>query len=176
MSTRCSQIASLDNMDGMEPTLDIPVELAAVEVPAWHGADLTSSQVTRAQVQSRNCSSIVVNLPEQTTAKQARALCRDLKARLINVDQPHVILDLSDVKELDTAGLDLLLECLNQAVRRDGMVEVRSISPEAATILELTGMDQIFQLVPGATANSESDFPVDCLQEDQASSQPSLAA
>ena len=147
MSTQCSQFASLKTM---EPALNIPVNLAAVEISAWDTSQENSAYCPAKPLPAgKATSTVIVNLPEKLTAKNARTLIRDLRAEL-SVDQPYVLLDLSDVKELDTAGLDLLLECLHETVRRDGTIRLRGISPEAATVLELTGMDQILCLMPGA--------------------------
>jgi anti-anti-sigma factor len=160
-------------MDSMDPALNIPVDLSAVEASAWDAVtDSNSRSLTPLPSQTKNPCTVVVNLPEQVTAKQTRTLMRDLRDQL-NVDQPFVILDLSEVKEIDTAGLDLLLECLNQTVRRDGTIRVRGISPEAATVLELTGMDQILDLVPEAvTQEAASEIPL----ESERNSRQSLAA
>lgn len=163
-------------MDSMEPALNVPVDLTAVEASAWGAsAKIDSSRLTRSTPQTKNPCTVVVNLPEQVTAKQTRTLMRDLREQL-NVDQPCVVLDLSEVRQMDTAGLDLLLECLQQTVRRDGTIRVRGISPEAATVLELTGVDQILGLVPQAvTQEVEYENPLEYSPEDERNSQP-LAA
>jgi anti-anti-sigma factor len=145
MSTQCSRFASLNIM---EPALNIPVNLAAVEVSAWDGSQEDNSCVAHLIAPATPTSTVIVNLPEKVTAQNARSLIRDLRTQL-NVDQPYVLLDLSDVKELDSSGLDLLLECLHETVTRDGTIRLRGISPEAATVLELTGMDQVLGLIPG---------------------------
>lgn len=130
----------------MEPALNIPVDLNAVELSRWETAEVNLRKPSH-KAETRNSSLVVVNLPEQVTARQSRALIRDLRDQLTG-DQPTVLLDLSDVKEMDTAGLDLLLECLRETVRRDGTIQIRGLSPEAATVLELTGMDEILGLTP----------------------------
>jgi anti-anti-sigma factor len=164
-------------MDSMEPALNLPVDLTAVEASAWDTrAETDSPRLTPSPSQTKNPCTVVVNLPEQVTAKQSRTLMRDLMDQL-NVDQPCVVLDLSEVKEMDTAGLDLLLECLNETVRRDGTIRVRGISLEAATILELTGMDEILGLVSEAVTHEvESGIPLDYPPENERISQQSLAA
>jgi anti-anti-sigma factor len=119
---------------------------------------------------------VVVNLPEQVTAQHAQALIRDLRAQL-NVDQPYVLLDLSDVTELDSRGVDLLLECLHETVTRDGTIRLRGISPEAATVLEITGMDQVLGLIPGSHADASTPQDEgDYVSRDLVRSSQSLAA
>lgn len=162
-------------MDSMEPALNIPVDLTAVGVSNWDATPEVDAHRPTPSKSAKDPCIVVVNLPERVTAKQARALIRDLRDQL-SVDQPCVVLDLSDVKEMDTAGLDLLLECLHETVRRDGIIQVRGISPEAATVLELTGMDEIFGLMPGPAPDSVPEIAADYLPETLPSSQHSLVA
>ena len=92
-------------------------------------------------------STIVIKLPEVVGAKQVRSFMRQLKP-VLKLDQPCVAVDLSRVQQIDTCGLDMLLECLLQVVNRDGAFRLAGISPEAATILELTRMDRVFNMFP----------------------------
>jgi len=174
MSTQCSRFASLNIM---EPALNIPVNLAAVEVSAWEASQEENSPcVAHLIAPAKPTSTVIVNLPEKVTAQNARSLIRDLRTQL-NVDQPYVLLDLSDVKELDSSGLDLLLECLHETVTRDGTIRLRGISPEAATVLELTGMDQILGLIPSPhVEDSAPETPRDYVAETLVTSSRSLAA
>jgi len=161
----------------MEPALNIPVNLADIEVSAWEASQERSSvSVAHSIAQIKPISTIVVNLPEKVTAQNARTLLRDLRTQL-SVDQPSVLLDLSDVMELDSTGLDLLLECLHETVIRDGTIQLRGLSPEAATVLELTGMDQVLGLIPSThTDESTPDGSPDCVTQALARSSQPIAA
>jgi anti-anti-sigma factor len=137
----------------MEPSLNIPVDLEAVSYSTWpDDAVHDSKEIAKVLPEVIKPSTVVVNLPERVTAKEAKSLMKDLRYE-IAIDQPSVVLDLSDVKEMDSAGLDLILTCISETIRRDGTIRVRGISPEAQTILELTGLDQVLHLIPetGAT-------------------------
>lgn len=173
MSTQDSQFASLNTM---EPALNIPVNLAAVEASAWEISQEDSLRRVAQSIASAGLTStIIVNLPEKVTAQNARTLIRDLRAQL-DVDQPYVLLDLSDVKELDSTGLDLLLECLHETVTRDGTIQLRGLSPEAATVLELTGMDQILGLIPTHRGDSTPEYSPDSMPEALVTASQSLVA
>lgn len=128
----------------MEPIFNAPLAAVGnVACPTWDTAvDGDASQISRPRDAVRTSSKIIINLPERLTATETHELLADLKRELA-VDQPCIVLDMSEVKEVDTAGMDLLLECLLQTVRRDGNIELRGVSPEAATVMELTGMDRI---------------------------------
>src|SRR5574337_243593 len=90
-------------------------------------------------------STIVVKLPEELNAKRSRSLMRQLKP-VLKLDQPSVVLDLSAVEDIDTAGLDLLLHCMADVANRDGALKLAGISPVAATVLEITRMDGLFNM------------------------------
>jgi anti-anti-sigma factor len=118
---------------------------------------------------------MVIKLPEYVRAKEARNFMRALQPELRR-DRPRVVVDMSAVKDMDTAALDTLLECMSQVARRDGAMKLAGISPEAATVLELTRMDQLFEMFP-TVSEAASSFKVARLdkQYDEASTQPAVA-
>src|SRR5438552_17317322 len=98
---------------------------------------------------------MVIKLPEYVGAKEARSFMRALQPELRR-DRPRVVVDMSAVQDMDTAALAMLLECMSQIARRDGAVKLEGISPQAATVLELTRMDQSFELIPAESAAASS--------------------
>jgi anti-anti-sigma factor len=89
-----------------------------------------------------------MKLPHRVDAREARTLLRELKE--LPVEEPCVVVDLSAVRHMDSAALDVLLGCMVEVARRDGAMRLGGISPEAATVLELTRMDQVFDMFPSA--------------------------
>jgi anti-sigma B factor antagonist len=118
---------------------------------------------------------MVVKLPEHVAAKEARTFMRALQPELRR-DRPRVVVDMSAVKDIDTAALDMLLECMTQVARRDGAMKLAGISPEAAIVLELTRIDQIFEMFP-TVSEAASSFSMARLEKlsDEASPQPAVA-
>lgn len=98
-------------------------------------------------------SAIMIKLPETFGVKEARRLGQELKNRMLN-DTPSVLVDLSRVRKIDLAGLEGLLDCMDMVARNDGALQVGEISAEAATILELTRMDRLFQKFPAFDGSS----------------------
>jgi anti-anti-sigma factor len=96
---------------------------------------------------------IMINLPESFGGKEARKLVRELKSK-ITKGPLFVILDLSRVKRMDSAGLDGLLVCMREIARHDGVIQLAAISPEAATLLELTRIDRLLQKFPSLPAQA----------------------
>ena len=100
-------------------------------------------------------SAIMVRVPEVFGRKEARKLERELRNKIGN-DVPCVIVDLSRVKKIDLAGVEGLLSCMEQIARTDGSVQLGGISPEAATILELTRMNTLINKFPAFPAEAPS--------------------
>jgi anti-anti-sigma regulatory factor len=92
-------------------------------------------------------SAIMIKLPETFSGKQARKLGRELKSKLL-AGSANVLVDLSRVRQIDLAGIEGLLDCMELVAKNDGALQVGEISPEAATFLELTKMDQLFNKFP----------------------------
>ena len=88
---------------------------------------------------------IVKQLPARLDRQQARAFLRELRP-LLERDQPRLVLDLSQVRQLDSSAVDLLLKCLQEAMRRDGDVKLAHVSPECAIVLGLTRTDRLFEI------------------------------
>jgi anti-anti-sigma regulatory factor len=98
---------------------------------------------------------ILINLPESLGSKEAKKMVRELKTQ-ITKEPPCVILDLYRVKQMDSAGLHGLLVCMQEIARYDCAVQLRAISPEAATLLELVRMDRLLQKFPPLPAQAPS--------------------
>lgn len=137
----------------MEPLLNPPVDLV-VNLATARTSATEAPAVSNSHTKAVGKSIVVVNLPERVVAKRTRALVRDLRDQL-TADSPCVVLDMSDVKEVDHEGFDLLLECFEETLKRDGVIWVRGMSAEAATFLELTGMDQVLDYLPENEASEE---------------------
>jgi anti-anti-sigma regulatory factor len=91
-------------------------------------------------------SAIMLKLPEAFGGKEARRLGRELKNRMSN--SPRIVVDFSRVREMDLAGLEGLLDCMETVAKNDGALQLGEMSPEAAIFLELTRMDQLFNRFP----------------------------
>jgi anti-anti-sigma regulatory factor len=91
-------------------------------------------------------SAIMIKLPEAFGGKEARRLGRELKNRMSN--SPRIVVDFSRVREMDLAGLEGLLDCMETVAKNDGALQLGEMSPEAVIFLELTRMDQLFSKFP----------------------------
>ena|SRR5205823_162658 len=101
---------------------------------------------------------MLLKLPKRVGAKEARAFCEAVSAELAH-DRPRVVVDLSQVKQIDSVALDALLKCMVEVSRRDGAIRLAGVSPEAATVLEMTGLDRAFEMFPNV-AEAAASFSV----------------
>jgi anti-sigma B factor antagonist len=93
---------------------------------------------------------VVKRMPERLNLKQARALLREMQP-ILTSDRPQLVFDMSQVRHLDAAGVDMLLHCMTQAMKRDGDLKLASLSDQAAVILELTRTDRLFEIYHSST-------------------------
>jgi anti-sigma B factor antagonist len=86
----------------------------------------------------------VKQVPERLSVRQGRSFFREVES-VLNTDRPRVVLDCSRVRHLDSAGIHVLLCCLEEAMKRNGDVKLASVPAGAAAILELTRVDHLFE-------------------------------
>lgn len=98
---------------------------------------------------------VVKRVPEKLNQRAARQFQKDVQP-FLNSDRPQIVFDMSQVKQLDAAGVEMLLECLNQVMRHDGDVKLASLSAEAAVMLELTRTDRLFEIYADSTDAARS--------------------
>lgn len=92
---------------------------------------------------------MIQRLPERVHSAHARTLKRELEPFLRN-DRPRIVFDLSQVQEMDAAGVDMLLDTMAEVTRRDGDLKLAAPTPRAQVILELTQMDRLFEIFESA--------------------------
>ena len=87
----------------------------------------------------------VKQMPANMILGDAQTFVREVEL-LLNRDRPHLVLDLSEVKCLDSAGVDVLLRCLQGASNRDGDLKLAAVSPELVSTLEWTKAGRMFEI------------------------------
>src|SRR5207302_1564034 len=58
---------------------------------------------------------VVKRMPERMTLPQARAFLREVQP-FLNADRPQLVLDLSTVRQTDSAAVEMLLRCMDRAI------------------------------------------------------------
>ncbi len=94
-------------------------------------------------VQSRTL--VVEQLPERLDIIEGRAFLRQIESCMSH-DRPRVVLDCSHLRQVDRSVIHILLCCLEEAIKRNGDVKLAALAPEAKKILQLAGVDRIFEI------------------------------
>ena len=98
---------------------------------------------------------VVKRMPERMTLPQARAFLREVQP-FLNADRPQLVFDLSTVRQMDSAGVEMLLRCMDRAMHRDGDVKLAALSPQAAVVLELSRAARLFEIYDTSTDAARS--------------------
>lgn len=93
---------------------------------------------------------VVKRMPERMNLKQARSFLKEVEP-FLNSDRPQVVFDMSQVRHIDAAGVEVLLKCMREAMKRDGDVKLASLSRHAAVVLELTRTGRLFEIYENST-------------------------
>lgn len=88
---------------------------------------------------------VVKQLPEQLKLEEVQNILREVEP-IFATDRPRVVFDFSQVSQMDSAGVDMLLYCVEQAMKRNGDLKLAAIRPASAIILELTRVDRLFEV------------------------------
>lgn len=87
----------------------------------------------------------ITTIPKDLTAEQERMFLRHVQEAM-DIDHPYVVLDCSNLSNLDRRTLLLLLHCLEEAMKRNGEVRLAAISSLAMTDLEQAGAARLFRI------------------------------
>lgn len=87
---------------------------------------------------------IVIQVPEQLHAAEVCNFMEEL-GPLLESNRPRIVLDCSQVRSVDSAGVEMLLHCLEEALKRDGDLKLAALSPQADVILEIMRVARVFE-------------------------------
>lgn len=93
---------------------------------------------------------VVKRAPAKLNLREARQFLADVQP-FLHADRPQLVLDLSNVQQMDAAGVEMLLQCMVESMKRDGDTKLSGVSPQAAAILELTRTDRLFEIYENST-------------------------
>jgi anti-anti-sigma factor len=87
---------------------------------------------------------VIMQMPEQLNAVGVRTFMQELEP-LLETHRPRIVLDCSQVRYMDSAGVEMMLHCLEEAMKRDGDLKLASLSPESEVVLELMRVARVFE-------------------------------
>ena len=87
----------------------------------------------------------VKEFPDSLNAGRRQRFLSELQ-NCLQDDRPYIVLDCSKVGQLDRPAMQLLLCCLEEAIKRNGDVKLAAVSAGAKSTLQLTGVDRLFEI------------------------------
>ena len=87
---------------------------------------------------------VVMQVPEDLNVGEVHDFMQGL-GPLLEANRPRIVLDLSQVRSMESAGVEMLLHCLEEVLKRDGDLKLAALSPEAEVILELMRVSRVFE-------------------------------
>jgi anti-anti-sigma factor len=87
----------------------------------------------------------VTQLPETLNEEQEWAFLEELKSSL-TADRPRIVLNCSNLRAFDRLSLQLLLCCLEEAMKRNGDVRLAAVPADTRIVLESAGIDRLFKM------------------------------
>ena len=106
----------------------------------------------------------VMQLPERFSRKEAQNFTREVE-RSMTVTRPYLVLDCSNVQHLDNCMVNLLLHCLEEAIKRNGDVKLAGVPVADNSILgPANRLFEIFDTTAEAV-NSFHQLPFEDLSE-----------
>jgi anti-sigma B factor antagonist len=84
-------------------------------------------------------------MPEHLNLDGVRIFQQEL-APLLEGHRPRIVLDCSQVRYIDSAGVEMMLHCLEEAMKRDGDLKLAALSRESEVVLELMRVARVFEV------------------------------
>ena len=110
---------------------------------------------------------VVMQMPEQFTGGEVQTFMLEL-GPLLESNRPRIVLECSQVRSVDSAGVEMLLHSLEEVLKRDGDLKLAALSAEAEVFLELMRVARVFETFPTSeeAIRSFNAVPADAVPQD----------
>jgi len=110
---------------------------------------------------------VIMQLPEELNVKQVQAFMQEM-GPLLESNRPRIVLECSQVRSMDSAGVEMLLRCLEEVLKRDGDLKLAALSPEAEVILEIMRVARVFEIFATSdeAVRSFNAIPAEAIPQD----------
>jgi anti-anti-sigma regulatory factor len=92
----------------------------------------------------RSCEVTVSQSPANLNGVAARHFFHEVDSFMTS-GRAFIVLDFSQVRQLDRNAIYLLLCCLEEAIKCDGNVKLAAVSPQARIVLDAKGLNRLFE-------------------------------
>lgn len=110
---------------------------------------------------------VIMQLPEELNVTEVDKFMQEM-GPLLESNRPRIVLECSQVRSMESAGVEMLLRCLEEVLKRDGDLKLAALSPEAEVILELMRVARVFEAFPTSeeAARSFNAIPADAIPQE----------
>jgi len=110
---------------------------------------------------------VIMQLPEELNVKEVDKFMQEM-GPLLESNRPRIVLECSQVRSMESAGVEMLLRCLEEVLKRDGDLKLAALSPEAEVILELMRVARVFETFSTSeeAARSFNAIPADAIPQE----------
>src|ERR1700722_17695064 len=102
---------------------------------------------------------IVMEVPARLNHAEAETFLSRLQP-LLQREHARIVLDCSQVRYVDSAGLEVLSHCVQEALRRNGDMKLAAVSPASRVILELIMANRLFETFETTGEAVQSFHPI----------------
>jgi anti-sigma B factor antagonist len=119
---------------------------------------------------------VVQKLPEKLTIGYTHQFCREIESQL-KTERPYLVFDFSNVRQFDSSGVQMLLHCMEEVMKRNGDLKLAALPSGPAVMLELTRVDRLFEIFEDVQDAVESFYrlPLQALPAIQPDWHPAMA-
>lgn len=97
--------------------------------------------------ETRNGRTVIFLGEERLDAHNSGEL-RDRILAILEMSEPHLVVDLSAVSFIDSSGLGALLSGYKNATLRSGSFMLAGLQPRVRSMFELTRLHKVFEIFP----------------------------
>jgi|SRR5271166_4261271 len=110
---------------------------------------------------------VIMQVPEELNVQAVHNFMHEM-GPLLETNRPRIVLDCSQVRSMESAGVEMLLRCLEEVLKRDGDLKLAALSPEAEVILELMRVARVFEAFPTSeeAVRNFNAIPADAIPQD----------
>ena len=94
----------------------------------------------------RNPDCSIYRTKEEEKEWKLRCPIDTFKAKLIDENPGRLVLNLTEVKYMDSSGVATLVEALQRIQRKQGRLQMHSLSPRVRSIFEIARLESIFEI------------------------------
>lgn len=99
------------------------------------------------KLQERNGVSLIMVREERVDAHNSNSLKEELK-KLFDSGKKNVLVDLRDVRFIDSSGLGALVSGFKNAISHHGSLKLSMLQPQVSSMFELTRLHRVFEIFP----------------------------